>query len=249
MPKFCANLTWLFTEYPFMERFEQAADAGFEAVEVLAPYDVPVQDVVNALARSGLRMVLINCPPPNYTGGAPGYAAVPGSEMRFRSDFKRTLRYARALKVERVHVMAGEAEGLDATRLFVENLRWATAEADGLELTIEPLNPDDKPGYYLNDFDLAREVIDAVGASNLRLQFDAYHAQKIHGDVPGLWARMRDIVGHVQVAQTPNRSEPDAGEIDYPAFFARLDADGYSGWVSGEYAPLGHTRKGLGWMA
>lgn len=248
MPKFCANLTWLFTELPFIERFAVAKEAGFDAVEVLFPYDVNAQDIVNELGRYEQKMALINCPPPNYTGGDPGWAAVPDLQTRFRRDFPRAARYARTLHAQHVHVMAGEAAGDDAKAMLIENLRWAAAEAPKQSLTIEPLNPVDKPGYFLSDFYLAREVIEAVNAPNVRLQFDAYHAARIHGDPVALWAEMRDITAHVQIAQTPHRSEPDKGEVDYPAFFAALDADGYDGWVSAEYKPLADTLAGLAWL-
>ena len=246
MPKFCANLTMLFTELPFLERFGAAKAAGFDAVEVLFPYDTAVPDMLGELARHGLPLALINCPPPNYTGGDRGFAAVAGS--RFQQDFKRSLRYAKAMGAQHLHIMAGEAEGDAARACFVENLRWAAALAPGQSLTIEPINRDDMPGYFLADFDLACEIIRDIDAPNLRLQFDAYHAQKITGDVPGTWAKCRDLVSHVQVGQCPQRSEPSAGEIDYPAFFSALDRDGYRGWVSGEYRPAGRTQDGLDWL-
>ncbi|WP_341368881.1 TIM barrel protein [Yoonia sp. BS5-3] len=249
MPNYCANLTWLFTELPFLERFAAAKDAGFDAVEVLSPYDVNAQDIVNQLSRYELRMALINCPPPNYTGGEPGFAAVPGLQERFRRDFKRALRYAKTLDATHLHLMSGEAEGPEARTVLIDNLRWAAAEAPGQSLTIEPIGPAAMPGYFLNDFDLARDVIVAVGAPNVRLQFDAYHAQSITGDALAAWKKYRDLVTHVQVAQTPHRSEPGPGEIDYPAFFAQLDADGYQGWVSGEYTPASDTGAGLDWLS
>lgn len=180
MTRFCANLTMLFTELPFMERFDAARTAGFDAVEVLFPYDVAVPDMVDMLVRNDLPLALINCPPPNYTGDARGFAAV--AESRFRQDFKREARYAKTLGAQHLHIMAGVAEGPDAKATFIENLRWAATEAPDQSLTIEPINQDDMPGYFLSDFDLAAEVIAAVDAPNLRLQFDAYHAQKITGD-------------------------------------------------------------------
>lgn len=248
MPRFCANLTWLFTELPFLDRIGAAKEAGFDAVEVLFPYDVNAQDVVNQLVRHDLKMALINCPPPNYTGGPQGFAAIPGLEDRFRRDFTRALRYAKTLGAQHLHIMAGEAEGTAAKDTFIANLRWAATEAPGQSLTIEPINRDSMPGYFLSDFTLAREVIETVNAPNLWLQFDAFHAAKITGDVMGTWAAMRDITAHVQVAQTPDRTEPDAGQIDFPAFFAALDADGYDGWVSAEYGPRTTTEAGLGWL-
>lgn len=249
MPRFCANLTWLFTERPFLERFGAARAAGFDAVEVLFPYDAPVPAMLDALARNDLRLALINAPPPNYTGGPRGFAAVPGGEERFRHDFRRALRQARALGAEVLHVMSGEAEGPEACATCVANLRWAAEQAPGQTLTIEPINRHDMPGYFLADYDLAAEIIAAVGAPNLRLQFDAYHARRITGDVMGTWARVAPLVAHVQVAGFPGRHEPTGGEIDYPAFFSLLDRTGYRGWVAGEYAPAATTEDGLGWMA
>ncbi len=249
MPRFCANLTWLFTEVDFLERFALAKEAGFDAVEVLFPYDVNAQDIVNALGKQDLTMALINCPPPNYTGGAQGFAAIPGLEERFRKDFGRALRYAQTLGAKHLHIMSGVAEGDEAKATFVNNLRWAAAEAPEQSLTIEPINTETMPGYFLNDFDLGREIVTSIDAPNLRLQFDTFHAAKITGDVLGTWEQMRDITAHVQIAQMPNRDEPDQGEIDYPAFFAMLDAQGYDGWVAGEYKPRGTTAAGLGWLA
>ncbi len=246
MPKFCANLTMLFTELPFLERFGAARTAGFEAVEVLFPYDVAVPDMLDMLGRNELPLALINCPPPNYTGGERGFAAV--ARSRFQQDFRRAARYAKALGARHLHIMAGVADGDVARATFVENLRWAAAQAPDQSLTIEPINRDDMPGYFLADFDLAADIIREIDAPNLRLQFDAYHAQKITGDVMGTWGRVRDLVVHVQVAQTPHRTAPDQSDIDYAAFFARLDSDGYGGWVSGEYTPADRTDLCLDWI-
>ena len=248
MPKFCANLTWLFTELPFLERFAAAKEAGFDAVEVLSAYDVNAQDVVNALSRSELQMVLINCPPPNYTGGDPGFAAVPALQDRFRRDFTRALRYAKTLRAHHLHILSGAAEGPEAEAVFIDNLRWAAAQAPGQSLTIEPINTETKPGYFLNDFDMARRIVLAVDAPNLCLQFDTFHAAKITGDVQSTWDAMRDITAHIQVAQMPDRGEPDSGAFDFRAFFHQLDRTGYAGWVSGEYQPRKTTKEGLGWM-
>jgi hydroxypyruvate isomerase len=248
MPRFAANLTWLFTELPFLDRFAAARSAGFSGVEVLFPYDNPAPEILDRLAVNDLRLVLINCPPPNYTDGPRGFAAVPGGEERFRHDFKRALRYARALGARHLHIMAGVAEGDAARATYMDNLRWAAAQAPGQSLTIEPINQGDMPGYFLSDFETALTVIKEVGAPNLHLQFDAYHAQRITGDVMGTWDRVRAHVAHVQVAGFPGRNEPTGGVIDYPAFFARLNAEGYAGWVSGEYKPATRTEDGLAWM-
>ena len=244
--KSCANLTVLFTELPFLERFGAARAAGFKAVEVLFPYDVAVPDMLDMLGRNELPLALINCPPPNYTGGERGFAAVVGS--RFQQDFRRAVRYAKALGAQHLHIMAGVAEGAEARACFVENLRWAAAFAPEQSLTIEPINRDDMPGYFLCDFDEAKAIILEVGAPNLHMQFDAYHAQKIAGDVMATWERVKDVVGHVQVAQTPDRTAPNQGEIDYAAFFKVLKKDGYKGWISGEYTPADRTKDSLDWI-
>ena len=239
----------LFKEWPLLERFGEARAAGFDAVEILFPYDDPVPALHDALTRNGLELSLINTPPPNWTGGARGFAAVPDSEARFRHDFKRTLRFSNILKPKHIHIMAGVAEGRAAHQTFIKNLQWAAAEAPMQSLTIEPINITDMPGYFLCDFDQAAEILDAVDASNLNLQFDAYHAHMITGNTMKTWEKHGGRAVHVQVASAEGRHEPDAvGAIDYPAFFARLDADGYDGVVSGEYTPRNGTPEGLGWI-
>ena len=248
MPRFAANLSMLFRELPLLERPAAARDAGFAGVEILFPYDEPGHLIRQALDRAGLPLILINTPPPNWTGGDRGFAAIPGGEERFRHDFRRALRYAQVLGARHIHVMAGVAEGSEARDTFIRNLAWAAATAPEQPLTIEPINTHDMPGYFLDDFDLAAEVLDTVGAPNLALQFDAYHAHRITGDVMGTWAAHGHRAAHVQVAGYPGRHEPAGGEIDYPAFFARLDSDGYAGFVSGEYTPEGRTGDGVGWI-
>ncbi len=248
MPKFAANLNFLFKELPFLDRFGAAADAGFEAVEVLFPYDHAVQEITARLATCSLKMALINTPPPNWAGGDRGFAAIPGGEKRFRHDFTRALRFATALGAGHVHVMAGKAKGLVAKKTFIDNLKWAAGHAPAQSLTIEPINAIDMPGYYLNDFDLAAEIIGAVDAPNLGLQFDTYHAQMISGDMAAIWRKHGPLTRHIQVAGTPGRHEPHGGDIDYPGFFGALDRAGFTGWVSGEYHPKSDTKDGLGWM-
>lgn len=249
MPKFAANLTMLFKELPEIERFDAAAAAGFDAVEVLFPYDMQASDILSALARNDLSLELINCPPPNYTGGARGFAAVPESRDRFRHDFKRTMRYAEALGARLVHIMSGPAQGTAARDTLIDNLRWASDFAPKQKLTIEPINDTDMPGYFLNNFDLAAEILDEVAAPNLALQFDTYHAFRIHGDIMACWEKHGHRVGHIQVGGIPDRHEPAGGDFDYPAFFKMLDAIGYEGIVSAEYFPSGHTTEsGLGWL-
>ncbi|MEP5170069.1 MAG: TIM barrel protein [Shimia thalassica] len=248
MPVFAANLSMLFKEYPFLERFAAARKAGFQNVEILFPYDISARDILVAMREAKLDLALINTPPPNWTGGDRGFAAIPGGEERFRHDFKRALRYADVLGAQMIHVMSGVADGPEAQETLIENLNWATQLAPKQHLTIEPINTTDIPGYFLNCFDLAADILDAVAAPNLALQFDAYHAHMITGDVLGTWAKHGHRAGHIQIAGAPGRHEPDNGDIDYPAFFRQIEADGYQGRVSAEYHPANGTVKGLGWL-
>ncbi len=249
MPRFAANLSWLFADRPLIARIAAARAAGFDGVEILFPYDEPAAAIAEAARLARMPVVLINCPPPNWTGGARGHAAVPGGEAQFEKDFDRALRFARVLGAAHLHLMAGEAAGPAARATYVRNLRWAAARAPGQSLTIEPINRTDMPGYFLADFDEALAILDEVAAPNLQLQFDAYHAQMIHGDAAGLWRRCAARVAHVQVAGMPGRHEPAGGDIDYPSFFRLLDRTGYTGWVSAEYRPAGTTEAGLAWLA
>ncbi|MBV0913082.1 TIM barrel protein [Rhodobacteraceae bacterium ASV31] len=237
----------MFPELPFLDRIGAAAEAGFDGIEILFPYDDPVREVTRRLRAVHLPLVLINCPPPNYTGRARGMAAVPGLEDRFRSDFRRSLRFARELGAGRIHVMAGEAEGTAARTVLASNLAWAAAEADDMPLSIEPLNPVDFPGYFLNGFQLAADILAEVGAPSLGLQFDAYHSAMIHGDILPQWDRFGALSTHVQIAGAPGRHEPDTPAV--AEFLERLKTDGYTGWVSAEYRPRGETLAGLGWLA
>lgn len=248
MPRFAANLTTLFTEFPMQERVLAAAEAGFQAVEIQYPYDTPAQDIRNALGLANMPLVLINAPPPNYTGGTPGFAATPGGQERFRHDFRRALRYAQALKSQHIHVMSGTAFGDRALETMVENLQWACAFAPEQSLTIEPMNAHDLPGYFMCDFDLAAQVIGAVDAANLGLQFDTYHAHVITGNILKTWDKYGHLCHHVQIAGAPEQGEPDHCPIDFHGLFARLDAAGYEGWVGADYRPRGRTQDRLGWL-
>ncbi|MCR8825326.1 hydroxypyruvate isomerase family protein [Pseudosulfitobacter koreensis] len=249
MPRFAANLTHLWPELPFLDRFDAAAQAGFTAVEVLFPYDFPAGEIQQALQRCGLEMVLINAPPPNYTGGDRGFAAMAGREDRFAHDMRRATRFAQALGVSFIHVMAGVAEGDAARKTMVENLKLACGLAPvGLTLTLEPLCPASAPGYFLNDFDLAAGIIAEVGADNLALQWDSYHAQEITGDALACFAAMRPLIRHIQIGDAPGRGPPGSGVVDFPALFRAIDNSGYDGWVSAEYTPGAQTDKTLGWM-
>lgn len=249
MPRFAANLTTLFTELPMLDRFAAAAEAGFTGAEILYPYDIAARELYRAAVSAGLEIVLINAPPPNWTGGPRGFAAVPGVEDRFRRDFERSLRVAEALRARHIHIVAGKAQGPAARETFTRNLAWAAERAPHASLTIEPRNVADNPGYFLSDFTLAQEILADVGASNISIQFDAYHAQIISGDMLGCWRQIGPQVRHVQVAGFPGRNEPDCGSMDCGAFFRMLDEQGYKGWVSAEYSPARQTFHGLDWIA
>ena len=246
---FAANLTHLWPELPFLDRFDAAAAAGFNAVEILFPYDVPAKEIHAALGRNGLQMILLNAPPPNYTGGARGFSAQPGNEARFQSDMRRAFRYATALGVGLIHVMTGEAEGDAAKATMIENMSWAAdAAPKGITLMLEPLNPVAMPGYFLNDYALAADVLDQLGAKNVGLQYDSYHAQMIHGDAVATFEKYRPLIRHVQIGDTPERSAPGTGGVDFKALFKAIKTSKYEGWISGEYTPNGPTESTLEWM-
>ena len=249
MPRFAANLSLLFTEFPYLERFEAAARAGFRAVEILFPYEFPAGETRRALISNDLELVLINAPPPNYTGGDQGFAGVPGGEARFQYDMRRVMRFAGEFHPGVIHLMSGYSEDPAAVDVLVQNLQWAADMAPMQQFTIEPLNRTDQPGYVLSDFDLAAEVLARVGRDNVGLQFDTYHAQVIHGDALAVWDRVAPLVRHVQVGDLPGRVEPGGGHFDFRGFFEMLDATGYAGWVSAEYHPRTKlTKDSLGWM-
>lgn len=247
--KAAANLSHLWPELPYLDRFDAAAMAGFNGVEVLFPYDVAATETRRALVRGGLKMVLINAPPPNYTGGLRGFSAVEGAEERFAYDMRRAYRYAQELRVPMIHVMTGNAVGEEAKQRVISNLRSASKAApEGITLTLEPLCPQSQPGYFLNDYALAAEIIAAVDAPNIRLQFDSFHAQMIHGDAVAVFKSYRDLIVHVQVGDAPDRSSPGSGTVDFNALFAVMRDTGYDGWVSGEYTPGPNTNATLDWM-
>lgn len=249
MPRFAANLSYLWAELPYLDRFDAAGDAGFVAVEVQQPYDVPAPETLDALDRNGLQMVLLNAPGPNYTGGDRGFAAVPGGEKRFDYDMRRAMRYAQVLGASTIHVMSGPGAGNDAKATFLANLkRAAETLPHEMALTIEPLCPASQPGWFLNSFDLAAEVIEAVGAPNVGLQFDSYHAQEITGDAVAAFEAMTPLIRHIQIGDAPGRGAPGTGRVDFPALFAAIDASAYEGWVAAEYRTAGHTDATLDWL-
>ncbi|RJE80084.1 hydroxypyruvate isomerase family protein [Paracoccus sp. JM45] len=248
MPRFAANLTMMFTELPMFERFTAAAEAGFEGVEILFPYDLSAVELYRASVKAGMQIALINAPPPNWAGGPRGFAATPGTEDRFRRDFERSLRVGEALRARHIHIMAGKASGPEAIETYVANLAWAADRAPHTSLTIEPISQTSAPGYFLSDYDVATGILDRIGAPNLGLQLDIYHAQTITGDMMACWEKVAPYVRHIQIAGFPGRHEPDHGHLDYPAFFAALDEYGYKGWVSAEYNPIRTTFTGLDWL-
>lgn len=255
MPRFAANLSMLFTEVPFLERFELAARAGFTHVEFLFPYGHPAGDLAALLERNRLHLVLHNLPAGDWEAGERGIACHPGRQEEFRDGVRVAIQYARTLGVARLNCLAGRAPaGVEATQLretFVENLRHAAAELEqaGIALLIEPINTFDVPGFYLNRTAEALSVIQDVGADNLFLQYDVYHAQRTEGEIAATIARHLPRIAHIQVADNPGRHEPGTGEINYEFLFRHLDAIGYGGFVGCEYKPAATTEAGLAWLA
>ncbi|PTR35499.1 hydroxypyruvate isomerase [Luteibacter sp. OK325] len=252
MPRFAANLTMMFNEHDFLDRFDAAAAAGFGAVEFLFPYDHPVEQVVDRVERSGLAVVLMNLPAGDWAAGERGMAAIPARAADVRAAFERATPYIRALRVPRVHLMAGIAPNDDHHwRAYRESIRWCAEQAMALsvDVLLEPVNRRDMPGYFMSDVDAALTLIDELRLPNLKLQLDLYHAQIIHGDVTTRMRRAMPVLAHVQVASVPSRHEPDGEELNYAFLFAELDRLGYTGHVGCEYRPRGRTEDGLGWLA
>ena len=255
MPKFAANLSMLFGEHDFLDRFQAAAEAGFEGVEYLFPYAYEKDALAERLSTHGLTQVLFNMPPGDWDAGERGLACLPDRRGEFQDGVGEAIAYAKALDCKMLHSMAGLApEGADPAQLracYVENLRFAakaTKEA-GLSLLIEPINNRDIPGYYLNYSAQALDIIEEVGADNLFLQYDIYHMQIMEGDLaPTIEAKLPRIA-HMQLADTPGRHEPGTGEINYPFLFDHIDRIGYTGWIGCEYKPAGTTAEGLDWFA
>ncbi|MEM9148109.1 MAG: 2-oxo-tetronate isomerase [Pseudomonadota bacterium] len=249
MPRFAANLSQMFQEVPFLERFGHAATAGFKAVEFLFPYEHEAAAIRAELDAHGLDLALYNTPPGNWDAGERGAAAVPGLDVRFEQDIERALTYAAVLKPRNIHVMAGIAQGPEARSDYVARLARAAAITPDQGLVIEPINHRDMPGYHLQTTEAARAVIAEVAAPNLRLQLDLYHAQIMEGDLTRRIEALAPLIAHVQVAGVPLRHEPDAGELNFHALMETLDQVGYTGWVGCEYRPAGRTEDGLGWFS
>ena len=255
MPRFAANLTMLFTEVPFLDRFELAARAGFEAVEFLFPYAWSAEEIKRRLDDNGLKLVLHNLPAGDWESGERGIACHPDRAAEFREGVSRAIDYATLLGAPRVNCLAGKVpQGVPEVELrttFVGNLRFAAAELkkSGLKLVIEPINTYDIPGFYLNRTDQAAGLLEEVGADNAFIQYDIYHAQRTEGELAATIEKYLARIGHVQLADNPGRNEPGTGEINYPFLFRHLDAIGYRGWVGCEYKPRTTTVDGLGWHA
>lgn len=253
MPRFAANLSFLFTELPFLYRFEAAAAAGFRAVEFLFPYDFAPDDIAERLRRYDLTLALFNLPPGDWTAGERGFAARPDKFEELQQSLHTALPYALAAGAKRVHLLAGLADRHDGEAVLAFRRSLAVAAhffaPHGIEVMIEPLNRRDVPGYFLDDFGFARDLIRELGIANLKLQFDIYHCQILHGDVVMRLREMMPIIGHVQIASVPSRQEPDGEELNYPFLFAELDRLGYAGFVGAEYRPRTVTGEGLGWFA
>ncbi len=249
MPRFAANLSFLFTELDFLDRFEAAADAGFKGVEFMFPYAYDAGEIRARLDANGLEAVLFNLPPGHWDKGERGFAALPGREDEFASAVDLALRYAEALGCTRLHAMAGLSTHGARRETYVANLmlaaQWAAGSAD---ILIEPINTRDIPGYFLNLTREARDIIAEAGEPNLGLQLDLYHRHVMEGDVAGAIAEYAPLVRHYQCASPPDRGEPDRGEIDYSQVFKLIDGTGYTGWIGCEYKPRAGTREGLTWL-
>ena len=254
---FAANLSMMFTEHDFLDRFEAARKAGFNAVEYLFPYDWPVAEVREKLQAAGLQQVLFNLPPGDWAGGERGLASLPGREAEFEESLAISSSYARELKPLRVHCMAGmrdETVSFAKQRsTFVTNVRKAATAFDemGVDVLIEPINPFDMPGYFLNDFALALELLDEINqhaVNPVKLQFDIYHCQRIHGGVPAWLERCKNHTAHLQIAGTPERHEPDRGDLPLADILQTVEALHPDLWIGCEYRPAGRTEDGLGWL-
>ena len=255
MPRFAANLSMMFNEVPFLDRFALAAKAGFKGVEFLFPYDHPAAEIAARLKDNGLQQVLFNAPAGDFGKGERGMAAIPGKQAAFRDSIKLALEYATTLACPRLHIMAGlKPEGVahdTLTAVYGANLAYAAEECAkaGVKPIIEPINHRDIPGFFLNTTDQAAAIIAAVGPEKLGMQFDLYHCQITEGDVVKRVEKHLPLIAHMQVADTPGRHEPGTGEVNWPFVFKTIDALGFRGWIGCEYRPAGETLAGLSWFA
>jgi len=253
VPRFAANLSMMFNERPFLERFAAASQSGFTAVEYLFPYDHPAELVGETLRAAGLEQALFNLPPGDWSKGERGMAALPERKAEFRASVETAVRYGRAIGTPLLHLMAGIADPRSqaAQAAYLDALKFAAdaAAAAGIGVVIEPINSRDMPGYFLNDFERAAEIITQVDRRNVGLQFDIYHRQVMRGDVTTALKAFMPLIRHVQVASVPDRHEPGTGELDDFRVLRLLDELGYHGYVGCEYRPEGDTLSGLSWLA
>jgi hydroxypyruvate isomerase len=255
MPRFAANLSMMYNEHAFLDRFAAAAKDGFRGVEFLFPYAFPAAEIRARLDAHGLTQALFNMPPGNWDAGERGLASLPGREDEFRRSLETALSYARVLGNDRLHAMAGlirpDQDRARHRGTYLKNLALAAKDAAGLGITIviEPINTRDIPGFFLNRQDEAHAICAEVGAPNLKVQMDFYHCQIVEGDLAMKLRQTIAGVGYIQIAGVPERHEPDVGEINYPYLFALMDQLGYPGWVGCEYRPKAGTSEGLGWFA
>lgn len=254
MPRFAANLSMMYGEHAFLDRFAAAAADGFDAVEYLFPYEFQASEIAKRLADHGLQQALFNAPPGDWAAGERGLACLPGRVEEFRSGVLKAIDYAHALRCPRIHLMAGlQPKGHDRASLrdlYVENLAWAAGQDRTMQFLIEPINTRDIPGFFLNRQDHAHEIVQLSEAPNLHVQMDLYHCQIVEGD---LAMKLKQYlpggrVGHLQIAGVPERHEPDLGEVNYPYLFALIDSLGYTGVIGAEYRPRAGTSAGLGWF-
>ncbi len=254
MPRFAANLSMMFNEVGFLDRFDAAARAGFRGVEFLFPYEHPAAEIRRRLDANGLTQALFNMPPGDWAKGERGLASLPGKQAEFRAGVGRALEYAAALDCKLVHCMAGIVPAgvapATAAAVYAANLAWAAeqAHAAGVKLVIEPINHRDMPGYFLNTQAQGAAIVEAIGRDRIGLQFDVYHVQVTEGDITKRMEQHLPVIAHMQIADVPARNEPGTGEIGWDFVFARMDALGYAGWVGCEYRPAGETVAGLAWM-
>lgn len=254
MPRFAANLSMLFTEVDFLERFAAAADAGFDGVEYLFPYDFPAEKIKSHLDANNLEQVLFNLPSGDWAEGERGIACHPDRVEEFRTGVDLAIAYARTLGNSQVNCLAGirpqDIDDASVEQTFIDNLRYAAdrLETAGIRLVMEAVNTRDVPGFYLNTTAQALDIREKVGSSNLFLQYDIYHMQIMEGDLARTLESNLDVINHVQLADNPGRHEPGTGEINYHFLFQHLESIGYRGWVGCEYKPASTTTAGLGWL-
>ena len=254
MPKFSANLSFLYQDLPFLDRFAAAARDGFGALEYLGPYVEPKEKVAETLKASGLQQALFNVPSGDWAAGERGIACLPDRVQEFRDGISTALDYATALGCRQVNVISGlvpQSADLEVLeKVLVDNLKYAAGRcADaGIRLLIEPINLRDIPGFFLSTTAHAERILDKVGSDNLYIQYDFYHMQIMQGDLMATFSRLQDRIAHVQIADNPGRNEPGTGEINYGFILSELDRLGYRGWVGCEYKPKAGTSEGLGWM-